>query len=109
MTPLRRIPRLAALVLTFADQLVRANFEVTRTVVTPGTVDAAVLAFELETGNPWLITTLANLISLTPGTLTLDVAEDRSSMYVHVLATRPLEERRDDLHKMQRLLLEAVG
>ncbi|SDQ19530.1 Na+/H+ antiporter subunit E [Actinopolyspora saharensis] len=109
MTALRRIRRLAALVLTFADQLVRANFEVTRTVVTPGTVEAAVLALDLETDNPWLITTLANLVSLTPGTLTLDVAEDRGSIYVHVLATRPLEERREDLRRMQRRLLEAVG
>ena len=32
------------------------------------------------------ITLLANMITLTPGTLTLDVAPDRSALYVHCLA-----------------------
>lgn len=31
------------------------------------------------------ITLLANVITLTPGTLTLDVAEDKSALYVHAI------------------------
>jgi multicomponent Na+:H+ antiporter subunit E len=31
------------------------------------------------------ITVLANMISLTPGTLSLDVAPDRSAIYIHAI------------------------
>ncbi len=42
------------------------------------------------------ITTLANLISLTPGTLTLDVSADRRVLFVHAMdASDPEEVRRE--------------
>ena len=33
----------------------------------------------------WQITLLANLITLTPGTLSVDVSGDRRTLYIHVL------------------------
>lgn len=108
MTTLRRVWRLAVLIVHFTYALVRANLEIAHLVATPGTGHIGVLALELGSRNPWLITTLANLITLTPGTLTLDVAEDRSEIYVHALTTRSLEAVRRDLHALQRRLLEVT-
>ena len=45
----------------------------------------AIIAYPLTVKSDAEITLLANMITLTPGTLSIDVAEDRSVIYVHVL------------------------
>jgi multicomponent Na+:H+ antiporter subunit E len=45
----------------------------------------ALLAVPLDVRSDAEIAMLANLITLTPGTLSVDVAPDRSALYVHCL------------------------
>lgn len=108
MRLMRRSWRLFILGAEFLRSLIRANVEVTHLLVTPHTAEAAVIGLELETANPWLITAFGSLVSLTPGTLVIDVAEDRSRIYIHVLATRPLDVMREELSALQRRLLEVM-
>ena len=57
-------------------------------VLTPdlrGSLRPAIVAFPLTVKSDAEITLLANLITLTPGTLSVDVSEDRAVLYVHVL------------------------
>ena len=50
---------------------------------------------------------LANLISLTPGTLSLDVSPDRRTLYVHAMATTsPDHLRREIRDGFERRILE---
>ena len=52
---------------------------------------------------------LANLITLTPGTLTLDVAPDRKSLYVHAMFVDDPEQIRAEIKNgMERRLLEVM-
>lgn len=44
-----------------------------------------IIAFPLTVTRDAEITLLANLITLTPGTLSVDVSEDRSVLYVHAI------------------------
>jgi multicomponent Na+:H+ antiporter subunit E len=44
-----------------------------------------VIAIPLNARTDVEITLLANLITLTPGTLSLDVSADRSVLYIHVM------------------------
>jgi multicomponent Na+:H+ antiporter subunit E len=67
--------------------LVLSNLKVARSVLftpldqlTPG-----IIAVPLELESDAEVTALANLITLTPGTLTLDVSDDRRTLFVHVL------------------------
>jgi multicomponent Na+:H+ antiporter subunit E len=54
------------------------------------------------------LTLLSNLITLTPGTLTIDVAEDRRALIVHALeAGDPDEVRRDIRSGFERAIREA--
>jgi multicomponent Na+:H+ antiporter subunit E len=50
---------------------------------------AAIVAVPLDVQSEAGITLLANMITLTPGTTTLHVAEDRSVLYIHVLNVTP--------------------
>jgi multisubunit Na+/H+ antiporter MnhE subunit len=54
------------------------------------------------------IALLANLITLTPGTLSLDVSADRRTLYVHAMAvTSPDDLRREIQGGFERRILEA--
>jgi multicomponent Na+:H+ antiporter subunit E len=44
-----------------------------------------IIAFPLTVTRDAEITVLANLITLTPGTLSVDVSEDRRILYVHAI------------------------
>lgn len=74
------------LVVMFVYELVVSSFAVVRDVVTPGqSSKPALIEVPLNVTTDAQITLLANFISLTPGTLTLDVSEDRSRLYIHAM------------------------
>lgn len=78
--------RLVELALFFVRELVTASVRIAIDVVTPShRMQPAVIAVPLDIETSGQITFLANLISLTPGTLSLDVSDDRSTLYIHVM------------------------
>lgn len=108
MTLLGRTGRCLRLAGTYAVDMVRSNIQVARVVAMPEPPEPAVVTLELDARGPWVVSALANMITLTPGTLTLEVAPDASRLYVHVLPTQPLGEHRAHLADLQRRLLEAI-
>lgn len=82
----RRVWRVAELVVFFAKELVVANVRLAYDVLTPGyRMRPGVLVVPLDAETDEEITLLANLTSLTPGTLNLDVSSDRRTLYVHAM------------------------
>jgi len=70
----------------FLWELLIANIRVAKEVLSPTlTANPAIVAVPLDLESDIEITTLANLITLTPGTLSLDVSEDRKTLYVHTM------------------------
>jgi multicomponent Na+:H+ antiporter subunit E len=79
-----RIPRLIEFVLFFLWELLRANLRVAHDVMTPTHyMRPGILALPLDAESDMEIMLLANTISLTPGTLSLDVSPDRKTLYIH--------------------------
>ncbi len=57
-----------------------------RDVLTPGfRLQPAIIALPLDVRSDLEITVLAMLITLTPGSLTLDISPDRRTLFVHTL------------------------
>ncbi len=84
----------------FLWELLRANLRVAYDVVTPQAhMHPGVIAIPLDAQTDAEITLLANLISLTPGTLSLDVSTDRSTLYIHAMYL-------DDIEVMRRQIKE---
>jgi multicomponent Na+:H+ antiporter subunit E len=106
---LRRAWRLAVLGLLFLRELAKAVWAVTITVLRPRIrVRPGIFAFPLTVKRDFEITLLANLITLTPGTLSVDVSEDRRTLYVHALDCSDMEaNRRDIAEGFERRILEA--
>lgn len=70
----------------FVRELVRSSAKVAHDIVTPQhRMRPGVIALEMDAKTDLEITLLANLISLTPGTLSLDVSADRTKLYIHAM------------------------
>lgn len=75
-----------AFVVFFFWELTKANFRVAYELVTPRYfMKPGVIAVPLDVQTDAEITLLANLITLTPGTLSLDLSTDRRILYVHAM------------------------
>ena len=84
--PVRRVGRFIVLVIVFLRELLLSATRVARLVLQP-TLDLhpGILAYPLDVRTDREITALANLITLTPGTLSLDVSDDGTTIYVHAI------------------------
>ena len=85
---LRRIGRMLSLAGLFLYQLVLSALRVALLVLRPDLrryLKPAIVAFPLRLTRDAEITLLANLITLTPGTLSIDVSPDRKVLFVHVV------------------------
>ncbi len=90
MKRLGRLPlflwRAASLAVFLAWEIVLSSLRVAWDVLTP-TLHAtpAIVAMPLDARTDLEITMVAHALSLTPGTLTLDVSDDRRTLLVHVM------------------------
>ncbi len=83
---MRKLYYILRLLGSFAIELVAANLAVARVVLAPRLhIRPGIVAYPLELRSETAITWLANLITLTPGTLTIDVSEDHKLLYIHTL------------------------
>jgi multicomponent Na+:H+ antiporter subunit E len=103
-----RFFRFAGLFFFFLWELLLANLRVAREVLTPGyQMRAAIIAIPLDAESDLAITVLANLITLTPGTLSLDVSADRKTLYIHAMHVHDVERFRNDIKvRLERRVLE---
>ena len=90
-------------------EMVSATGEVAWDAVTPGSaLQPGVVELRLRCRTPVEITTLANLITLTPGTLTLAVHHDPPTLYVHGMYAPDADEFRGRLRAMETRVLHAL-
>ena len=96
--------------LRFVYALVASSVTVAAFVLDPRRVpQPAIISFAMETKTDFEIVILGNIISLTPGTLTLDVSPDRSVLYIHCMdAPNPDAVCRDIRTQLERPLLELM-
>ncbi|MCA1242061.1 Na+/H+ antiporter subunit E [Stappia stellulata] len=84
--PAKRLWAFAILCGVFLVELVKASVDVAIAVFSDKQrLRPAIVAVPLDLKTDMGIATLANLVSLTPGTTSLHVSEDRRTLYVHVL------------------------
>ncbi len=70
----------------YVREIVRASLRVAYDVLTPTLyMKPGVIGVPLDVRDDIEIAVLANLVSLTPGTLSLDLSPDRKTLYIHVM------------------------
>ncbi len=94
----------------FTWKLLEANVVLAIEILTPRDYTrSGVIGVSVEGASDLVITLVANAITLTPGTLTLEVRRDPAVLYVHVLHLRDTESVRRDVHRLQDLALRSIG
>jgi multicomponent Na+:H+ antiporter subunit E len=98
----------------FSVQLVKSNLQVAWTVISPRPdVHTALVAVPMHVASEGIVTVVANAVTLTPGTLTVDVHEPDDGtpavIYVHVLQFEDVESVRADVLQLERRAVRAFG
>lgn len=90
----------------FVWKLVESNITIAREVVTPRDhIAAGVIEVPLRPCSDLAVAIVANVLSLTPGTLTLEVRNLATpTLYVHVLRLHDLDAARADVEKMANMV-----
>lgn len=106
----RKVRQVIGLFLFFIWQLVLSSLRVAYDVITPNHYSRpGIVAIPLNAETDMEITILANMISLTPGTLSLDVSDDRKVLYIHAMYIDDVESLRHEIKAgFERRVLEVM-
>jgi multicomponent Na+:H+ antiporter subunit E len=81
----------------FAWELLLANFRVAADVLRGNRMEPAVVAIPLDVTSDGEILLLSMLINITPGSVTIDLSEDRQTLFVHVMHMKSADETRREI------------
>jgi multicomponent Na+:H+ antiporter subunit E len=103
----RKVPLALWFSVLFLWEVLKSNLRVAWDVITPNRFrQPGIVAVPLDAKSDLEIAVLANLITLTPGSLCLDVSEDRCTLYVHAMfVSEPDQVRREIKQRFERWVL----
>lgn len=89
---------LLKLIFIFLSELIKSNIAVLKVILSPKlTMRPGIFSLETELKKDWEIAILANLITLTPGTLVIEVSEDNKTLYIHAMDISDVEQAKLDI------------
>jgi multicomponent Na+:H+ antiporter subunit E len=101
------VARLVAYVLV---QLVPSNVLVAREILSRRSrIRTGVLAYPLQHPSDEVLSLMAHVIALTPGTMTVEATREPSVLYVHFLLLADLDQARRTVARLERLAVAALG
>lgn len=106
----RKLPKAINLIGFFLLELVVSNFKVLWDIVTPSHINRpGIVGVPLSARTDLEIFIVANLLSLTPGSLSVDLSRDRKILYVHIMFLDDPEKTRNAIKTgLERRVLEVM-
>ncbi len=106
---LRRVARLARFGAYFSRVMVKSNLQVAREVITPGfKMKPSILRYPVDHLTNIEKITLANAITLTPGTLSMDISPDGRWLYLHCMYSESSDAALADIDELAANLRKGV-
>ncbi|SNZ07085.1 Na+/H+ antiporter subunit E [Cohaesibacter gelatinilyticus] len=107
---LSRVYKVISLIWLFLYELVLSAVRVAKIAMQPKlNIRPGFFIYELKTDRDAEITLLANLITLTPGTLSVDVSDDKKRLFIHAIDIEDIEAMRVDIEQgFERKIMEAL-
>lgn len=105
-----RVPKIIGFILYFLYALLKANMQVAFDVITPRFfMQPGIVKYPMAVQSDFEINMLSTVISLTPGTLIMDISEDKTVLYIHVMYLKDKDEFiRQIKNGFERRLLEII-
>jgi multicomponent Na+:H+ antiporter subunit E len=86
MKALRRLWYFIVYILRFSKELALANYQVAKLVLSPSMpIRPGFISIPLEARTDFEITSFANSITLTPGTISVHIPDDRHAIVIHAI------------------------
>lgn len=106
----KRLWLIFSLICLFLKELLLSVLRVAWLVIQPSqSYRPSFISFPLTVDRPHEITLLANLITLTPGTLSVDVSDDNETLYIHCIDVDDPKKLREDIaNGFERKIMEAL-
>ncbi|HLS35434.1 MAG TPA: Na+/H+ antiporter subunit E [Bacillota bacterium] len=90
---LLRVYSIIKLIIIFLRELILSNIEIVKLVYQKEpSFEPGVFAYPTELKSNWELTLLANLITLTPGSLSVAISEDNKTIFVHAMHVESVED-----------------
>jgi len=96
VNPVRLILLALYIVGPFFIELTKANFDVAYRVIT-GNIRPGIIRLKSEMKSDFALLMLANSITLTPGTLTVDIDEKNNDLFIHVINVDEIMQKKTEL------------
>ncbi len=105
------IKGLAKFLLDYAWLVIASNLRVAREVITPSNeqIEEAIVAVPLRTRSVPTALLVANAISYTPGSLSIELSTDPWILYVHVLHFTSIEQVQESVAALETLAIGAIS
>lgn len=93
-----KLPKIIGFVVYYAWEVLLSNLAVAKEVLTPKhTMAPGIVGIPLDLKSDREINLLANLITMTPGTMSIDVSEDKKILFVYALHIDDVEEFKKEI------------
>ena len=97
---LGRVLKVLKLILLFIRELILSSVSVLKQVLQPQlNITPGIFTYETRLSGDWEITVLALLLTLTPGSVVMEVSEDGSVFYIHAM----------DIEESKETVLRSIG
>lgn len=85
------VPTVISFILTMLWEIVKANFLTVKESIFQDQLEPAIIKYPLKAKTDGEISLLANVVALTPGTVVIDVSDDKKVMFIHVMHLKDRE------------------
>lgn len=99
----------------FLKEMIVANIQIAYIIISPSmNIRPGLIEYPLDIRNDGAIVLLANMISLTPGTLSVDISPDRKFIYVHAMVMETPDQLKQQIkntfeRRIQKMLGDYAG
>lgn len=108
MRKIVKIWHIIILLVVYLFRLIKSNMSVAYDILTPKYhMRPGILKIPVEVTSDHQILALVNLITMTPGTLSLDLSNDKKFLYIHAMYVKDIQALHDDIKSLEKMIKRA--
>jgi len=103
-----KIYQVVSFVIYYLTEMIKANILIATDILSPRPkMTPGILKIKLEVESDHEILSLFNLISMTPGTLSIDLSDDKKFIYIHAWHVKDVDKFKENLkNTLEKRVLE---